>query len=81
MKRDSMRRCGFAFLAASLLVVPVFSADPASLVPQRAARIDSVLQRYTDENRIAGAVALVLRDGKPVYEKAFGYSDREPGVR
>ncbi len=29
-----------------------------------------------DDNRIAGAVALVLRDGKPVYE-AFGWADKE----
>src|SRR5574338_182112 len=49
--------------------------------PQRLARIDAVLQRYVDENRIAGAVALVLRDGRPVYEKAVGWSDKEAGRR
>ena len=34
-----------------------------------------------DENRIAGAVALVLRDGQPVYERAVGWSDKEAGRR
>ncbi len=53
----------------------------AALSPARLARIDSILQRYTDENRIPGAVALVLRDGKPVYERAFGWSDKEAGRR
>ncbi|MCL4852913.1 MAG: hypothetical protein KJZ78_16260, partial [Bryobacteraceae bacterium] len=31
------------------------------LAQERLARIDQLLQRYTDEKRIAGAVALVLR--------------------
>ena len=29
-------------------------------------RLDHVLEQYVQENRIAGAVALVLQDGKPV---------------
>ena len=43
----------------------------------RLARIDKVLQQYVDDNRIPGAVALVLRDGRPIYDKAFGWSDKE----
>jgi CubicO group peptidase (beta-lactamase class C family) len=43
----------------------------------RLARVDRLLQQHVDENRIGGAVALVLRDGRPVYEKAFGWSDKE----
>src|SRR5258706_5146731 len=37
---------------------------PAALPPERLARIDHLLQQYVDQNKIAGAVALVLRDGK-----------------
>ena len=48
---------------------------------ERLARIDAVLQEYVDQNRIAGAVALVLRDGKPVFERAIGWSDKEAGRR
>jgi CubicO group peptidase (beta-lactamase class C family) len=48
---------------------------------QRLERIDALLQQYVDENRIAGAVALVLRDGKPVYEKAVGWADKEANRR
>jgi CubicO group peptidase (beta-lactamase class C family) len=48
---------------------------------ERLARIDKWLQQYVDENRLAGAVALVLRDGKPVYERAVGWSDKEAGRR
>ena len=43
----------------------------------RLTRIDSVLQRAVDRSEIGGAVALVLRDGQTVYERAFGWSDRE----
>ena len=53
----------------------------SALEPARAARIDQLLQRYVDENRIAGAVALVLRDGKPVYERTVGWADKEAGRR
>ena len=54
---------------------------PARLPPERLARIDAVLQQYVDENRIAGAVGLVLQDGQPVYERAVGWSDKEAGTR
>src|SRR4051812_6519485 len=43
----------------------------------RLTRIDSVMQRAVDRSEIAGAVALVLRDGQTVYERAFGWADRE----
>ena len=60
------------------------SAQPSpkpdlSLSADRLDRIDRVLQKYVDDNRVAGVVALVLRDGKPVYERAFGWADKEAG--
>jgi CubicO group peptidase (beta-lactamase class C family) len=53
------------------------AAPAAGFSAERLARIDAVLQQYVDENRLAGAVALVLRDGQTVYEKAVGSSDKE----
>ena len=53
----------------------------AVLSPQRLTRLDALLQQYVDDNRIAGAVALVLQDGRPVYERAVGWSDKEAGRR
>ncbi|HEY7233417.1 MAG TPA: serine hydrolase domain-containing protein [Gemmatimonadaceae bacterium] len=47
----------------------------------RLTRIDSALQGAVDRSEIAGAVALVLRDGQTVYERAFGWSDREANRR
>jgi CubicO group peptidase (beta-lactamase class C family) len=60
---------------------PVPVAKSTGLSAERLTRIDTVLQRYVDENRIAGAVGLVLRDGRPVYERAIGWSDKEGGRR
>src|SRR5262245_58208737 len=53
------------------------SARATQFAPERLTRLDALLQRYVDENRVAGVVALVLRDGKPVYERAIGWSDKE----
>ena len=60
---------------------PQNGAADTAVSAERLSRIDRVLQQQVDENRIAGAVALVLRDGRPVYEKAFGWSDKEAGRR
>jgi CubicO group peptidase (beta-lactamase class C family) len=53
-------------------------ASPAgAFSAERLKRLDRVLQTYVDDDQIAGAVALVLQDGKPVYERAVGWSDKE----
>src|SRR5258708_5686726 len=49
--------------------------------PDRLVRIDRFLQQAVDSGRIAGAVALVLRDGQVAYERAVGWSDKESGRR
>lgn len=63
------------------IILSAQSTPHPVLSPQRLARIDRALQQYVDESRIAGAVALVLRDGQPVYERAIGWSDKEAGRR
>ena len=51
------------------------AARTARLSAARLARLDAALQRYVDAHRVAGVVGLVLQDGRPVYEKAFGWAD------
>lgn len=74
----------FAFLlpglAAAQWPAPAGQAT-LRLDPERLTRVDRLLQQYTDQNKIPGAVALVLQDGKPVYERAIGWSDKEAGRR
>lgn len=45
--------------------------------PERLARIDQTLNEYVSKGYIPGAVAIIVRNGKIVYEKSFGYSDVE----
>ncbi len=68
-----------ALLCALTLHGQIAPAKPSALDPLRAARLDQALQGYVDDEKIAGAVALVLRDGKAVYEKAVGWADKEAG--
>ena len=53
----------------------------AGFASDRLARIDQFLQRYVDDNQIAGAVGLVMRDGRMVYQHAVGWADKEAGRR
>ena len=69
-----MKRMLFALAVAALL-----GAGVAAQAPDRLGRIDRLFQQFVDDNRIGGAVVLVLRDGKPVYDKAFGWADKEAG--
>jgi len=44
---------------------------------ERLARIDRILQQAVDSSWTAGAVGFIARDGKIIYNKAFGVSDLE----
>jgi CubicO group peptidase (beta-lactamase class C family) len=67
----------FVMLHGSVAV----AQSPSVLSAERLQRLDHVLQEYVDDSRLAGVVALVLRDGAPVYERAVGWSDKEAGRR
>lgn len=81
-------RIGMLVVVAALLgPAPAFLQTRAAVAPSsglaadRVAVIDRGLQRFVDDNRVAGIVALVMQDGKAVYEKAFGWADKEAGRR
>lgn len=52
-------------------------AVPASvgISKDRLLRISGMIQEAVDNNTIPGAVAIIVKDGKVVYQEAFGYSD------
>jgi CubicO group peptidase (beta-lactamase class C family) len=66
-------------LFAAMLLASVAVSAGQTISTDRLTRIDRLFQQYVDEARIGGAVALVLQEGKPVYERAFGWSDKEAG--
>ena len=49
----------------------------AGFSEDRLGRIDDLLKEHVKNQSIPGAVALIVRNGKIVYHKAFGYSDVE----
>jgi CubicO group peptidase (beta-lactamase class C family) len=60
---------------------PLSEGTPESvgMSTERLARIDSMCNAAVSESKIPGAVALVVRDGKIVYYKAFGKADNPSG--
>lgn len=65
-----------ASIAAAATLPP---SDPGSvgLSKERLERIAPVMQRGVDQNKMSGAVGLVLRQGKVAYFESYGYQDRE----
>lgn len=53
------------------------SPGEAGFSEERLSRIDQMLEQHVKAQHIPGAVALIVRHGKIVYYKAFGYSDVE----
>ncbi|MBK6825847.1 MAG: beta-lactamase family protein [Chitinophagaceae bacterium] len=43
----------------------------------RLSQIDTLLNRYVDQNWLAGAVVLIVKDNQVVYTKGSGYANRE----
>ena len=75
---------GVVVLLAVLADVPLFAQELPRVAPEqvgmsseRLGRVTVALQRYVAEDRLAGAVAIVLKDGNVVYSEAFGDRDRE----
>ena len=53
------------------------SPENAGMSTKRLSTIDKMIQEYISDGRIPGATALVIRNGKIVYHKSFGFSDIE----
>src|SRR5690606_31908886 len=51
--------------------------EDAGFSSERLAHIDRMLEEHVRDGRIPGAVAMIVRNGKIVYHKSFGYSDIE----
>ena len=60
--------------------LPHASPEAVGMSSARLHRLTEVLQGYVDRGEVAGSVAIVVRDGKIAYLKAFGHQDRETGA-
>ena len=66
-------------LPASAAELPKARPEIVGLSSARLERLSVVMQRYVDEGRLGGAVALVARGGKVAYLQAFGKLDPATG--
>ena len=58
-------------------VLEAAAPESVGLSPERLNRIDAMLEGAIADTQIPGAVALITRNGKIVYHKAFGHADAE----
>jgi CubicO group peptidase (beta-lactamase class C family) len=75
----------FLYLLANSFFVFAQTLQPGNPVAEhfsteRLQRIDKVIQQYIDSGWIKGADAFIARNGKVVYNKAFGVADAERNV-
>jgi len=62
-------------LTTSTKTLPSVNPSTEGFSVERLKRIDGAIQSWVDQKKMNGAVALIARNGKIVYNKAFGYDD------
>lgn len=81
-----MTKKPFVALLAMLLSFCAFAQGPVLMpgnaiaekfIPERLSRIDGLIKQYVDSGWVAGADAFIARNGKIIYNKAFGLADLE----
>src|SRR4051812_39769955 len=81
MRLQLWRQCAVLLLcvATPVLAQDFRRASPVSagLDPVRLEWLDAALQSYVDDERIAGSVTLILRDGRIVYSAEKGMRNVE----
>ena len=65
----------FSFLAKSQVVLPATNPESVGFSSKKLAKIDREMKTWVDKGWTNGGAALVIRKGKIVYHKAFGYND------
>jgi len=62
------------------ILSPVSVPSLAGISPIRIDRLDMAMKSLVEDQKLPGLVAMVVRKGKIVYHKAYGYSD-QPGKK
>jgi len=71
----------FTAVSASAAALETEPPERVGMSSQRLERLSHELQEYVDDDRLAGAVVLVMRRGKVVYHEAFGERDAETNAQ
>ena len=67
-------------LAALAQELPKVSAEEVGMSSARLNRLTTFFQQEVDSGELPGAVIVIARNGKIVYEKAIGYQDKEEKI-
>jgi CubicO group peptidase (beta-lactamase class C family) len=67
--------CAAGNASLSARELPTAKPESVGMSTERLARIDPMVERYIASGQIVSAVTVVLRDGKVVQSKAYGYQD------
>jgi CubicO group peptidase (beta-lactamase class C family) len=69
-----------AILPLQARELPTAKPESVGMSTERLARIDPMIERYITSGQIVSAVTMVLRDGKVVQSKAYGFQDPNAGT-
>ena len=72
----------FSFLINSFAQVALQSASPETegLSSERLKLIDAKINQWIKEEQLNGATAIILRNGKIVYHKSFGFANKQQNI-
>lgn len=80
MHRLPLVRVLLIVLAGPLLSLRAASPAELGFDPDRLSRLDRSIEQAIADDRLAGAVMLIARDGQLAHLRAYGHSDREAGT-
>jgi CubicO group peptidase (beta-lactamase class C family) len=69
----------FLFFAILFIAVCNSSAQTTA-APDRLNRIDNFIQQYINNGQLNGATAIILQNGKTVFQKSFGFFNKEKNI-
>src|SRR5262245_34518277 len=59
------------------VLTQVMTPEDGGFSSERLRRIDNVMKEYVDQEKMNGAVGMIVHDGKIVYYKNFGYDENK----
>ncbi len=85
MKSECNSRLGLVSLVCIFLMAPIVLAqelptdkpEALGISSARLKSLDSAMQRYVDEGKLAGLLTMIARRGKVVHFETYGYMDKE----
>jgi len=80
LRRVLLATCGWLLLATAGFAADLPTAAPADVGVGRLDRITTLFKADTDAKRLPGVVVMIARNGKVVYNEAFGVRDPATGA-